>query len=241
MEPVPTSRHPSKHATHPPLGSARRDRFLLEFDRWRRKFHTLRHALQQAGLPRRVYYRWHKGQVIPNEATLRRVCVNTGFDIDYVLTGIPAKVGHNHLTLGFYQQRHAEAKTQHERDCAYRRIVAESLNVLARDYPKMHAELITEPEPVAILTHHVDTLLKFEIRIVPEAPGLVGFEVNRTWGGAPTMVAFGPCNEASLLLVLQFMRENIRKHRKTMRDNDILTPLLRKEGIFTAKYNARYK
>lgn len=241
MESVSATRHSSKNATHPPLGHARRDRFLLEFDRWQRKFHTLRHALRQAGLQPTVYHRWRRREVIPRESALRRVCVNTGFDVDYVLTGIPGKVGHNRLTLGFYQQRHAEAKTQHERDCAYRRIVAESLNVLAREYPKMHAELITEPEPVAILTHHVDTLLKFEVRVVPEAPGLVGFEVNRTWGGAPTMVAFGPCNEGSLLLVLRFMRENIRKHHKTMRDNDILTPLLRKEGIFTAKHNARYK
>ena len=64
MEPIPAPRHPPKSAKTPTLGHERRGRFLLLFDRWLRKFHTLGHGLQQAGMRRCVYYRWKTGQVI---------------------------------------------------------------------------------------------------------------------------------------------------------------------------------
>ena len=78
-------------------------RFLLQFDRWcLKKFRTLYDALRQVGMRRCVYYRWRNGRVIPKESALRCYCLHTGIDLQYVLTGIPGKVGKNSLTLCHY-------------------------------------------------------------------------------------------------------------------------------------------
>ena len=82
MNPAPTNRLPSTCTTGSlGLGQARRSRFFLQFERWRHKFRTLRHALAQCGMPLRVYYRWKNGRVIPKETALRRYCLSTGIDL----------------------------------------------------------------------------------------------------------------------------------------------------------------
>lgn len=228
MHPTPPTAHRpylSRNAVTLSLAEARRDRFLLEFNRWKRKFINLRHALEQAGMRRCVYYRWKKAQVVPQENALRRYCQHLGLDTQFVLTGIPGKVGGKALTIGYYQEQHQQAATAHERGCAFNRLVFETLNVLAEEFPKISAELVTHPESVAILKHvAVDMLYRFEILIKPLPDGTVGFEVHRVEGGMPTLALDGRCDEGALLLVRRYLRENTKAYLKRIKDEDVITP-----------------
>ena len=87
MESASGSRRAANNTTNTRLGEDRRGRFLLLFERWLRKFHTLQHGLDRVRMQRRVYYRWKKGQVVPRESVLKRYCQAAGFDEQYVLTG----------------------------------------------------------------------------------------------------------------------------------------------------------
>lgn len=241
----PTGHHRpylSRNAVTRGLCQARRDRFLLEFKRWRRPFYNLRHALAQAGMPGRVYHRWKKGQVLPQEGALRRYCQHCGLDTQFVLTGIPGKVGGKALTIGFYQEQHQQAATTHERACAFNRLVVETLNVLLEEFPKISAKFITEPEPAAILKHvAVDRFCRFEISLKPLPDGTVGFEVYRVEGGMPTLALDGRCDEGTLLIVRRYLRENTRAYLKRIKDEDVLTPFRALEEKFTIKHDGRYE
>ena len=179
METLPATCRLPRHTITRGLGLARRGRFLLQFDDWRRKFRTLGRAMAQAGLQRCVYYSWKTGKRVPQEAALRRVCERIGIDSQYVLTGIPGKVGDNHLTLCFYQQQHKEAKTALQRSRAFVRIATESFMVLLTEFPTMVLDGIgLHPEPIAILKLEFNPLLGFEISIQQDGDVHVGFEVS---------------------------------------------------------------
>lgn len=223
------------------LGHARRSRFLLQFEKWRRQFPTLQHALQRCGMRREVYYRWRNGTVIPKETVLRRYCLLTGIDILYVMTGIAGKVGNNQLTLSYYQTQYQEAKTRHERDCAFLRLVTETSLILLEEFPTISAEIATTQESVAVLTYWVvDSIFKFEVSILPLQDGQVGFELYWVEGGNPVLACEGCCDEGSLLTVRLYMREKSREYRKKWQQGDVLTAYLKKEHAFVAKHNARY-
>lgn len=242
MKPISADRRLPKPAANWSLGCDRRGRFLLEFDRWRRKFRSLRRSLVQAKMRRCVYYRWKKGQVIPKESALRRYCLQTGIDEQYVLTGIPGKVGNNTLTLWHYQQQHKQATTAHERGCAFRRLVTESANVLDEEVPELFMEGVTaHPKPMAILKYVISELYRFDITIAPLPDGRVGFEVYRVEVGVPLLAVEGPCDEGALFGVRLYLREKIRDHRKKIKNEHVLTShLLRKEAAWTARHNGRH-
>ena len=58
--------------------------------------------------------------------------------------------------------------------------------------------------------------------------------------GVPKLAVMGWCDEGSLLGVKRYLRENTRLYLKKMKQEDVLTPFLKKEQAFTAKYNARH-
>ena len=70
---------------------------------------------------------------------------------------------------------------------------------------------------------------------------MVDFEVYKLIGGAPDLAVFGPCNEASLTIALQYLRDATRKHLKMLKDDDGLARQIKKETAFTNKYNGHYE
>ena len=113
------------------------------------------------------------------------------------------------------------------------------MNILAEEFPKIHTQFITEPEPTCILTYEIDPLYCFEISIILLPSGYVGFEVYRVERGVPKHAMESRCDEGTLLVARRYLRENTRTILKKIKEEDVLTPLLKTEYAFNAKYNAR--
>ena len=130
-------------------------------------------------MSRFVYYRWRKGQVIPRVTVLRRLCLQTGIDIQYVLTGIPFRDEKCQLSLRYYQEQSQHAKTLEDRLHAFYQIAAQSYAELVTEFPKCEALLSAQPFPSAKVVNKVDELLRFEIAIIPKDDHTVYFELYR--------------------------------------------------------------
>ena len=190
MDSTSGSRRAANHTTNTRLGEDRRGRFLLLFERWLRKFHTLQHGLDRVRMQRRVYYRWKKGQVVPRESALKRYCQAAGFDEQYVLTGIPGKAG-SHLTISHYQEQHAQASTAFARTQAYVRIATESLLI-------MQEESRTERTSRSLRRRSRCTWRRVSARLfkLVTAPRREPF-TNSIWSRACSRLGFTPTGEFS--------------------------------------------
>ena len=223
------------------LGVARRQRFLFRFDSWCRKYPSLEAALHQARMPRRVYYRWRKGQVIPKETALRRLCLQTGIDIQYVLTGIPFRDEKCQLSLRYYQEQSQHAKTLEDRLHAFYQIAAQSYVALVVEFPKLKATLDNEPFPSAVFVNKVDELLRFEIAVIPKSDHTVHFELYRFEPLYPVPVCSGMCDEGTLLDVRRCMRERTRNHLKKLKEDDVYSQIIDGENRYLARHNAHHQ